>query len=44
MYHVHHYACMMDTAMATQKNTLDFIVNCEVELISYFCDKLCSYS
>ena len=44
MYHVHHYAYMMDTAMSTQKKALGFIVNCEVALISYFCDKLCSYS
>ena len=40
----HHYACVMGTAMTTQRNTLSLLVNCEVAFISHFCDKLlCSY-
>lgn len=43
-YDAHHYACVMDNAVATQSNTLSVLVNCEVAFILYICDELlCSY-
>ena len=43
-YDAHHYVCVLNTTIVTQRNSLGFLINCEVSFIFYFCDEsLCCY-